>query len=117
MAKISILAGLVEGLPTTEKVLESFTAVEGMEIVEIYACAWDTTGYKPMDGRVKVALYEMKGESKAREILEPTMARVIAELDSPLKIQHHPEKGNTIKLVASSPASEAIAYLLRVATA
>lgn len=116
MAKISILAGLVDSLKSTEQVLESFTAIEGMEIVEIYACTWDATGYKPIDGRVKVAIYEMKGETKAREILEPTMARLIANMASPLKIQHHPEKGNAIKLVASSPASEAIAYVLRIAT-
>ena len=116
MAKISILAGLVESLPTTEKTLESFTAIEGMEIVEIYACTWDTATHKPMDGRVKVAIYEMKGEAKAREILEPTMAGLIANLASPLKIQHHPDKDHAIKLVASSPATEAIAYVLRVAT-
>ena len=56
MAKISILAGLITALPTTEKTLESFTTIKGMEIVEIYACVWDTTSYKPMDGRVSVAL-------------------------------------------------------------
>jgi len=64
----------------------------------------------------------MKGETVVRQILEPTLVRMIsgggagAHPAIPLQINHNPTEGNTIKLVASSPATEAIAYALRVAT-
>ena len=114
MAKISILAGKVQ-CNTTGKVLESFTATEDMEIVELYACVWDNANHKPLDGQAEIALYEFVGEKK-QDIVEPTKARLIAEMKSPLKIQHHPTEGRTMKLIGTSPTSEYIAYALRVAT-
>ena len=114
MAKISILAGKIQA-NATGKVLESFTATEGVEIVELYACVWDNATHKPLDGQAEIALYEMVGEKK-QDIVEPTKCRLIAEMKCPLKIQHHPEKDRTMKLIGTSPTNEYIAYALRVAT-
>ena len=114
MAKVSILAGKIQAT-SAGKVLESFTAPEGMEIVDLYACVWDNTTHKPMDGQAEIALYAMVGEKKAT-IVNPIKARLIAEMKEPLRIEHHPEKGRTIKLMGTSPTSEYIAYFLRVAT-
>ena len=114
MAKISILSGKIE-CNATGKVLESFTATKGMEIVELSACVWDNTNHKPLDGQAEIALYEYVGEKK-EDIVEPTKARLIAEFKTPLKIQHYPTEGRTVKLIGTSPTSEYIAYALRVAT-
>jgi len=114
MAKVSILAGKVQ-CDATGKVLESFTATEGMEIVDLYACVWDNTNHKPLDGQAEIALYEFVGEKK-QEIIEPTKARLIAEMKEALKIQHHSTKDRTVKLIGTSPTSEYVAYVLRVAT-
>jgi len=115
MAKVSILAGKVQ-CDSTGKTLESFTAPEGMEIVDLYCCVWDNTNHKPMDGQAEIALYESIEATKKLELIKPTKARLIAEMKSPLKIEHHPEKDRTIKLMGTSPTSEYIAYVLRVAT-
>jgi len=112
--RVSILAGKIQ-CDTTGKVLESFTAVEGMEIVDLYACVWDNTNHKPIDGQAEIALYEYTGETKA-EIVEPTKARLIANMATPLRIGHNPPKDKTIKLIGTSPTSEYVAYVLRVAT-
>ena len=114
MAKVSILAGKIQAT-ATGKVLESFTAPKDMEIVDLYACVWDNATHKPIDGQADIALYEMVGEKKA-DIVEPTKARLIAEMREPLRIEHHPDQGKTIKLIGTSPTSEYIAYFLRVAT-
>lgn len=114
MAKITILAGKVQ-VGTTAKALESFTVAKGQKIIDLYACVWDNATHKPLDGQAEISINEYVGEKK-KEVMEPTKCRLIAELGHPLEIMHEPDEGNTLKLIGSSPASEYIAYFLRVAT-
>ena len=114
MPKISILSGKIEAT-STGKVLESFTATEGMEIVDLIAVVWDNSTHDAIAGQAEIALYEYVGEKK-QDIVEPTKCRLIEKSGKPLRIQHHPTKGRTVKLIGTSPTSEYIAYALRVAT-
>ena len=114
MAKISILSGKIQ-CNATGKVLESFTATKGMEIVELIACVWDNSTHDAIAGQAEIALYEYVGEKK-QDLVEPTKCRLIEKSGVPLKIQHHPTEKRTIKLIGTTPANEYIAYALRIAT-